>query len=119
MDKFFAEAKEKKVAIYIAVFLTAVIVTFAAVLFFQNYYKNPNAPSNSFEQQPIKEKTMEEVIKDLSIPVPIPKGAEKITEKTIKSLSDPVSINKENSISGDEIKDAVKGLSKPVEINKK
>jgi cytoskeletal protein RodZ len=108
--------KNKKYAIYIAMFLVVLIIVFAIILFNQNDYIRPDASINPTKRQPAKEKTIEDAIKDLSAPVPIPEGSEIITEETIKSLSNPAPIKEENAISSEEIKNVIEGLSKPVEI---
>ena len=115
MKSFFA--KKNKIAIYVIVFLVAAAIVFAVI--FRDNYEEPDVPSGFSEQHSAKEKSLKEVIRDLSVPVPISQNRENISEETVKSLSNPVPINKESSINNDEVKDAIKRLSKPVEINKK
>ncbi len=103
--------KEKRNAIYAAVFLAALIV-FTGILIFYKGRKEPLAVKLPQKEVP-EEKTEEEIIHNLSVPVPGFQEAE-ITKEIIESLAVPI-----KDSSGNENKDQpqeekiIESLAKP------
>lgn len=81
--------KEKRNTIYAAVFLVVLAVVFAGVLIFYKGGKEPKWPIKPPQKDVSKEKTEEEIIHDLSVPVPGFQEME-ITKEVIESLAVPI-----------------------------
>jgi len=80
--------KEKRNTIYAAVFLVVAIIIFAGILIFYKGGKEPVLPVESPQKEVPKEKTEEEIIHDLSVPVPGFQETE-ITKEIMESLAIP------------------------------